>query len=116
MREGRSNIVYIQHMRDAMQKIMSYSSSHIYNNLLSDEWDQDAVMRNLEIIGEAANNLDESFRANYREIPWRKIIDFRNVVVHDYADLDLEIVWQIISKDIPKLSSQIIQILKENSS
>ena len=116
MREGRSNIVYIQHMQDAMQKIIAYSSSHSYNDLSDNEWDQDAVMRNLEIIGEAANNLDESFRKNYPEVPWRKIIDFRNIVVHDYADLDLEIVWQIIAKDVPLLSSQIKEILKDNSS
>lgn len=98
-----------------MQKIIVYSSSHSSHDLLREEWDQDAVMRNLEIIGEAANNLDSSFRENYPEIPWRKIIDFRNVVVHDYADLDLEIVWQIITKDIPLLSSQIKEMLKDKN-
>ncbi len=113
MRGKRSNIVYIQHMQDALQKIIGYSSSHSYNDLLREEWDQDAVMRNLEIIGEAANNLDESFRGKYSEIPWRKIIDFRNVVVHHYADLDLEVVWQIITTDIPPLKKKIESILSE---
>lgn len=112
MRKNRSNLVYIQHIKDVMEKILRYSSSHSYNDFLEEEWDQDAIMRNLEIIGEAANNIDESFRKSYPEIPWRKIIDFRNVVVHEYADLDLDIIWQIITKDILSLSKQVEEILK----
>ena len=78
------------------------------------EWDQDAVSRNLEIIGEAANNLDVTYRANYPNIPWRKIIDFRNIIVHDYSDLDPDIIWKIITTYLPELFSQIKKILESS--
>lgn len=115
MREKRSNIVYIKHIRDAIEKIDKYSSKHTFAEFVQEHWDQDAVVRNLEIIGEAANNLDLDFRNNYSQIPWRAIIDFRNVATHDYADLDLAVVWQIITVDLPKLKKQIEQILHQHT-
>ena len=67
----------------------------------------DAVVRNLQIIGEAANRLPEEFRAHYSEIPWRNIIGLRNRIVHDYIGVDVEIIWQIVEKEIPHLKKQL---------
>jgi len=115
MRKKRDNISFVHDIVDSIIKIFSYSRTHSVNDLKNNEWDQDALIRNLEIIGEAANNLDKSFRGQYAEIPWRKIIDFRNIVVHDYADIDIEIVWNIVHNDLPMLQKQINQILNKNS-
>lgn len=114
MRKERVNIVYLKHIRDAIQKINQYVSNHTFSDFSTGEWDRDAVVRNLEIIGEAANNLDDKFRNQYSYIPWRAIIDFRNVAAHDYADLDLEIIWSIMIVDLPKLFQQIKSLLAES--
>lgn len=111
MRKQRINIIYIQYIFDAIEKIAAYQSTHNFEQFSQEEWDQDAVSRNLEIIGEAANNLDEAYRNQFSDVPWRKIIDFRNIIVHDYADLDIAILWQIISKDLPILKEKISKIL-----
>ena len=111
MRNKKDNTVYLYHIKDAISKIREYTSRHSYEEFINNEWDQDAIVRNLEIIGEAANNIDQSVRQQYPVIPWRKIIDFRNVVAHDYADLDTSVVWEIISRDLVELSSQIEKII-----
>ncbi len=64
-------------------------------------------MRNLEIIGEAANRLPENFRTQHSDIEWRKIIGLRNRVVHDYFNIDVEIVWEIIQTDLPIFKSRL---------
>lgn len=111
MKKPKSNLVYLQHIREATNKIQGYLASHTYDDFVSEPWDQDAISRNIEIIGEAANNLDPLFRKKYNDIPWRQIIDFRNVVAHDYADIDVDIVWNIITKNISELSNNINNIL-----
>ena len=76
---------------------------------------QDAIVRKLEIIGEAANNISDKFKARFPDVPWRDIIDMRNRLIHGYFGVDLNIVWQVITKDIPPLHKQIKDILKELS-
>jgi len=114
MKKQRDDLVYIKHIRDAINKITGYAAKHSPDDFRHNEWDQDATVRNLEIIGEAANNLGQDFRDQHSEIPWREIIDFRNVAAHGYADLDIDIVWQIISSDLPKLDQQVESILVKN--
>ena len=70
----------------------------------------DAVVRNLEIIGEAANRLPPSFKAAHTDVAWPQIVGLRHRIVHDYFDVDLEIVWQILKNDLPKLESQIARL------
>ena len=76
---------------------------------------QDAIVRKLEIIGEAANNISDKFKARFPDVPWRDIIDMRNRLIHGYFGVDLNIVWQVITKDISHLHKQIKDILKELS-
>jgi len=113
MRNQRNNTVYIKHISDAIHKLEQYSNEHSREEFSQNDWDQDAVVRNLEIIGEAANNLDESFLKSHEAVPWRKIIDLRNIVAHDYADIDLSIIWNILNDYIPELKTQILAILEE---
>ena len=85
-----------------------------FDSFSADSKTMDAVIRNFEIIGEAANRLPEDFKDNHHEIDWFRIIGFRNRIVHDYMGIDYEIVWTIIGKDIEKLSLDIKYLLAEN--
>ena len=72
---------------------------------------QDAVLRNLEIIGEASRRLDQTFRNAHPEIPWRDIAGLRNVLIHDYPGVNLAEVWRICQRDVPELKLQVAAIL-----
>jgi len=74
---------------------------------------QEAVIRNLEIIGEAARNISDELRAKHPEIPWKQIIAFRNFVTHVYWAINVERIWQIIEDDLPPLKTQVEAILNE---
>jgi uncharacterized protein with HEPN domain len=78
-----------------------------HDAFLGDDLVIDAVARNLEIIGEAVRQLPEDFRQVHPEIPWTQIAGLRNRIVHDYFGLDLEIIWQIIQHDLPRLEKQV---------
>jgi uncharacterized protein with HEPN domain len=72
---------------------------------------QDAVIRNFEVMGEIVKRLGKSFAANHPEVPWRSIASFRDVMIHDYEDLHLEIIWQTIAQDLPPLREAIVALL-----
>lgn len=74
---------------------------------------QDAVVRQLEIIGEASRNVSESFQEEHSDIPWGQIISLRNRIVHEYFEINLGIAWDIVQDDLPVLKRQIQQILDE---
>ena len=70
----------------------------------------DAVVRNLEIIGEAANRLPDEFKEKHSEVEWYKVVGLRHRIVHEYFGIDLQIIWQILNKDLPKLRGILSQI------
>ncbi len=78
---------------------------------LGDQMLIDAVVRNLEIIGEAANNINKDLQIHYSMVPWKRMIGLRNIVVHGYFGIDLSIIWQIITKNLPETKPAIKRIL-----
>ena len=74
---------------------------------MADDKTVDAVVRNLEIIGEAARQVPDEFAAAHSAVPWRRIAGLRNRIVHDYFGLDLDIIWEVIQTDLPQLKSQL---------
>jgi len=70
----------------------------------------DAVLRNLELIGEASRRLSNELMSRYSKIPWKKIIGLRNIVIHEYSDVDLDIIWDIVTKNIPETKENIQEI------
>jgi uncharacterized protein with HEPN domain len=78
-----------------------------------DELAQTAVIRWIEIIGEATRGLTEELRRAHPEIPWRQMIAMRNVLIHGYFDIDLELVWSVAENDLPKLAAQIRAIVDQ---
>ena len=80
---------------------------------LCDGKTSDSVIRNLEVLGEAAGRLPKRFRAQPAEVPWRRIVGLRNRIVHEYFDVDLELVWEIIRAELPVLKAQLRGLLAD---
>lgn len=78
---------------------------------LADDKTSDSVVRNLEVIGEATSRLPSEFRDRHPEVPWRRVIGLRNRVVHEYFDVDLELVWQIVHIELPELRTLLRNVL-----
>jgi uncharacterized protein with HEPN domain len=95
---------------DSIEKIKSYTEGHTYKSFIEDSKTLDAVIRNFEIIGEAANRLPEDFKDSNPSVNWFRIRGFRNRIVHDYMGIDYQIVWTIIEKDLMKLEKEIAVI------
>ena len=103
----RDNILLLQDMIESSSKILSYTKGFNLDKFLSDDKTADAVVRNFEIIGEAANRIDPDFKFENPQIDWRKLRGFRNRIVHDYFGIDYNIVWSIIENDIDELIFQL---------
>ena len=99
--------IRIQDIRHAADKIVSHVKSSSFEAFKADEWMQDAVMRNLAIIGEAAREIPPEIAVKHPEVPWDDMRDMRNIVVHEYFGVDLSIVWETISNDLPAVLKQL---------
>lgn len=105
---------YLRHIRQAIQRIKRYTAGMDEAGFLGDELVQDGVIRNIEIIGEAARNVARyhpNFAAKHAEVPWEDIYLMRNRVSHGYFTVDLEIVWKTVRRDIPDLEEQAKSLL-----
>jgi len=105
--------LFLIDMLESIKKIENYISKISYEEFLQDEKTKDAVVRNLEIIGEAANQIPKEIQETYKEIPWPQIIGLRNRLIHGYFVVDYAIVWDIIKDELPDLRVQLEKILKE---
>ena len=108
----KTNHVYLRHVLDAIRKIRDYTAGG-ETAFLADTRTQDAVIRNLEVIGEAVKRLDPSLTAKYPEIPWKRIAGMRDKMIHDYLGVNLQIVWRTVGEELPALENRIAQILAE---
>lgn len=109
---------YVEHILTAIQRINNYTDDIGEIGFLQSEMIQDAVIRNIEIIGEASRNIDHHdphFTAEHQEVPWSDLYWMRNRVSHGYFSVDLELVWKTLEKDIPQLHEQIQRIYQELS-
>lgn len=106
------NTVFLRHILDCIVKVEKYLQGFDFEKFQQDEKTTDAVVRNVEIIGEAANNLTRDFRSKSVQIEWRKIIATRNRIIHGYATVDLEIIWNITQNDLGNLKTEIEKILE----
>jgi uncharacterized protein with HEPN domain len=104
---NRDIVLLLEDMLESALKIKKYTTNLNFDSFLNDDKTIDAVVRNFEIIGEAANRIDPDFRIVNSEIEWNRIRGFRNRIVHDYFGIDYEIVWTIIENDIENLIEQI---------
>ncbi len=110
MSEREPNLLF-KDMLDSAEKIIRYTSEHTKDDFLNDQKTIDAVIRNFEIIGEAANRPPEASKAKLPNLAWSKLRGFRNRLVHDYIGIDYELVWTTKSKILPELISSIKSLL-----
>ncbi len=107
--------IYLEDINESITKIEKYVKSVKKNDFLNNDELQDAVIRRLAIIGEAARKLPKKFTTTRPEIPWKQIIGMRNILIHVYNEADYESIWNTIKNDIPTLKIQINNLLKNNS-
>ena len=104
--------LYLKHILEAIEKIESYISVGRDVFMTTTHW-QDAVIRQLEIIGEATKRLSQDLRSRHHEIPWRRIAGLRDVLIHDYMGVDLPAVWEITQRELPVLKKHVRMILEK---
>ncbi|WP_297090706.1 DUF86 domain-containing protein [Thermococcus sp.] len=97
---------------EAIGRIEEYTSGYTFETFINDKKTVDAVLRNLEIIGEAARNIPDEVRERYPSVPWRRIVGLRNVVIHHYFGVDLSVVWVIVSSQLEELKEEIEKIVE----
>lgn len=102
-KEKRSQILRVYDVLDCIHKIQSYLAGKDKDSFLQDKMAQDAVVRNIEIIGEAAKQISGDICAAYPGIPWRDMKAIRDVIAHGYFDVNVEVVWVVATEEIPPL-------------
>jgi uncharacterized protein with HEPN domain len=97
-------------IKDCIRNIEAYTKDLTFEKFKNNKMAVDAVVRNLEIIGEAANNLSSEIKRKSKGIEWTEIVGMRNKIIHEYFGVDLEIIWTAIREEIPKLRKEINKI------
>ena len=113
MREALRDIDRLLHIKERIGNVMSFLEGKTFEDMKSNVMCYHAVVHNIMIIGEAANLLTKEFRDNHPEVPWRDIVDMRNVLVHGYYTTSPIFIWETYTKDLPVLLQQIEQYIKE---
>ena len=115
MREPIRDKERLQHISAAIDRILRYTSEKTYDDIVADDMMYYAVMKNIEIIGEAANMLTQDFQQLHPETPWKMVKGMRNYIVHEYFQVDDIVVWDVVKNNIPELREQINRYLSETN-
>ena len=114
-RDSQRLVDYLSHILEAVERIASYTEDMDESAFLNDRMVQDAVLRNLEVIGEASNNIEKrfpEFAQAHPELPLASAYQMRNAVAHGYFKVDNEIVWRTIQRNLPGLSEEVVNLLR----
>ena len=113
MREPVRDKERLEHIIQAVERIKRYTKGISYESFIADDMIYYAVVKNIEIIGEAANMLTSDFQAAHPETPWKMIKGMRNYIVHEYFQIDNNVVWSVVTKNLSELETQISKYLVE---
>jgi uncharacterized protein with HEPN domain len=104
--------LYLKDILDSVLKIEKFVKGMRYKKFLKDDKTSSAVVRKLEIIGEASKNIPKEIKSRYKEIPWKDMAKMRDKIIHFYFGVDYEIVWKVIKERLPQIKRKIKEILK----
>ena len=107
----KSDKAYLEHILDAIKIIEGYIGNMTYEDFKENKMAVDAVIRELAVVGEAANNLSEEFIKNNPGLPFRDAIDMRNFLIHEYFAVNIQLVWETAKEDLPELKKFIKKAL-----
>lgn len=107
----KSPEIFLKHILESIEWIEKDTLNFSEQDFLKNVPIQDAVVRRLEIIGQAIRNLPQDFKQTYPKTPWQDIMDMRNKLIHEYFGVDLNLVWSVVKNDIPPLKEQIKTVL-----
>jgi uncharacterized protein with HEPN domain len=103
----RADQDFLSDITEAIRRIRAYTAGMAYESFVADTKTQDAVIRNLEILGEATKNVSEQLQSDNPSIPWKSMTGARDRLIHHYFGVNLDIVWHIITLELPKVATQI---------
>ena len=110
----KNDLVYLNHIKEFCEDLKCYLFEiKDFEELKKSKLYQDAIIRKLELIGEASNHISDELKVRYNDIPWNKIKGMRNRLIHAYFGIDLNLIWEVLIKDIPLLEKQIKNIIDE---
>src|SRR3972149_4134255 len=112
MSEVREFVDFLEDATGAMEKAERFVAGMSYEDFIKDEKTVFAVLRAIEVIGEAVKHIPMDFRTKFPDIPWRDIAGMRDVLIHDYFAVDFETVWETVKTDIPKTKAALAQVLE----
>lgn len=111
-KEKKDYRVYLHDILSAIDRINEYTAGGS-EAFFADGKTQDAAIRQFSVVGEASAKLPQAMRANHKEIPWKDIVGMRNIIIHDYSEIDLQTIWDTVEKGLPPLKRAIQAMLRE---
>ncbi|MGB9299937.1 MAG: DUF86 domain-containing protein [Anaerolineae bacterium] len=106
-------LIYVRDILENMQDAEEFIQGMSYEQFVADKKTANAVLRSIEVIGEATKNVPDNVRAQYPQVPWKEMAGMRDKVIHSYFDVDKEIVWLVVKERIPALRPFVEQILRD---
>jgi uncharacterized protein with HEPN domain len=109
----RDDVTLLYDIRTATEKALAYVDGMTFDDFDDDERTQDAVIRQMEIIGEAAKRVSTSFRESHPDVPWKDLTGMRDVLAHQYDGVDIDIVWETVESDFPNLLDAVSELIEQ---